>query len=84
MIRCCFLQSGGGIEGSFGTGLVDDINGVVANIILRNETGAEMVLADTIQNPIYLQRFALRDHENHLSPHLGIQIPVEISITDVL
>ncbi len=84
MIRWCFLQSGGGIEGSFGTGLVDDINGVVANISLRNETGAEMVLADTIQNPIYLQRFGLWDHENNLSTHLDIQILVEISITDVL
>ncbi len=83
MIRWCFLQSGGGIEGSFGTGLVDDINGMVANS-LCNETGAEMVLADTIQNPIYLQRFGLWDHENHLSTHLDIQILVEISITDVL
>lgn len=68
------LQSIEGKEGSFGTGLVDGIKCAVTNISLHNETGAEMVLADTIQYPIYLQRFGMWNHEDKLSQNLGIPI----------
>ena len=61
-------------QGSFATGLADRIHCTLTKIMLTNEKGEEVSLVDTVQNPLYLQRFGLWDYDHQTCQNLGITI----------
>ncbi|WP_104382971.1 hypothetical protein [Sphingobacterium sp. HMA12] len=60
--------------GSFATDLADEIHCTLTRVELRNEKNEEVSLLDTVQNPLYLQRFGLWDHDHKLCQNVGITI----------
>jgi len=61
-------------QGSFATGLADRIRCTLTHVELTNEKREEVNLVDTIQNPLYLQRFGLWDYDHKTCQNLGITI----------
>ncbi|WP_312790042.1 hypothetical protein [Sphingobacterium sp.] len=61
-------------QGSFATDLADRIHCTLTHVELKNEKSEEVSLADTIQNPLYLQRFGLWDYDNTTCQNVGITI----------
>nr|WP_288809407.1 hypothetical protein [uncultured Sphingobacterium sp.] len=61
-------------QGSFATDLADRIHCTLTHAELRNEKNEEVNLIDTVQNPLYLQRFGLWDYDHKSCQNVGITI----------
>lgn len=61
-------------QGSFATGLADRIHCTLTKAVLTNEKNEEVGLIDTVQNPLYLQRFGLWDYNHQTCQNLGITL----------
>lgn len=61
-------------QGSFSTDLVDRINCSILKADLMDEKGEKVDLADTIKNPLYVQRFGLWDYNQKLCQNIGISL----------
>ncbi|WP_143009028.1 hypothetical protein [Pedobacter terrae] len=62
------------LEGSHAPDMVDHIGCVILHSELKNEKGEKVMLADTTENPLYLQRFGLGEYDKNLSQKVGITI----------
>ena len=61
-------------EGSFSTDVADKVSCALLRADLQNERGEKVSLADTVDNPLYFQRFGLREYDKKLCQKVGIYI----------
>ena len=62
------------LEGSFSTDVADKVSCALIRADLQNELGEKVSLADTVDNPLYFQRFGLREYDKKLCQEVGIYI----------
>ena len=62
------------LEGSFSSDVADKLSCALLRADLQNESGEKVSLADTVDNPLYFQRFGLREYDKKLCQQVGIYI----------